>query len=116
VGNESVEIDGGGAGSAILGTRTRDVQGQEDEENIAILGIDATNTNFQEIPAPASGELLPGLVIADGQNFGRFLFGGVVTGQVIIGGSIDTFYSGWLMTGVANSQFGQPAELLSDNF
>lgn len=35
----------------------------------------------------------------DATNFGRFSFDGVVTGKVFVSGSINQFYSGWLITG-----------------
>ena len=33
------------------------------------------------------------------QDFGKFLFDGVVTGQVDVSGSMDMFYAGWIVTG-----------------
>lgn len=54
------------------------------------------------------------------QSIGSILLGGTVTGQVDIAGSVDTFYTGWLLTGDAPGMFevlyveGGPSE--ADNF
>lgn len=38
---------------------------------------------------------------ATGQDLGKFLFAGTLTGWVNVSGSMDTFYAGWLLTGDA---------------
>ena len=58
-----------------------------------------TGTANQPFGALAPGPLAPGFYVEDGNDFGRFIFDGVVTGQVDVGGSMDTFYCGWLLTG-----------------
>lgn len=53
------------------------------------------------MPAPANGVLTAGIETAPGVTIGKILIGGVVTGNVRLGGSIDTFYAGALLTGNA---------------
>ncbi|QNN22524.1 hypothetical protein HED60_09650 [Planctomycetales bacterium ZRK34] len=49
------------------------------------------------------------------QTLGKFLFGGAVTGKVIVSGSMDTFYAGWLLTGNTPGEgFSVPS--IQDNF
>ncbi|MGE5611142.1 MAG: hypothetical protein ACM359_17965 [Bacillota bacterium] len=62
-------------------------------------------------PVLSQGAVTPGLTVDDGVNLGRFLFGGTVIGQVTIGGSMDLFYAGQLLTGDANGVMDVP-----DNF
>ncbi len=51
------------------------------------------------IPRPTSNILTAGIVSADGVDMGNILIGGLVTGEVNMGGSLETFYSGQLLTG-----------------
>jgi hypothetical protein len=50
---------------------------------------------------PASARIPAGLQIAPGNDFGSFLFGGTILGIVDIGGSINNFYAGNVLTGDA---------------
>jgi hypothetical protein len=54
---------------------------------------------------PALGRLTAGLQVAPGLDFGKFFFGGVVTGQVIVPGSMGSFYAGNVWTGDARGVF-----------
>ncbi|MGH7178550.1 MAG: hypothetical protein ACREJC_14330, partial [Tepidisphaeraceae bacterium] len=47
---------------------------------------------------------------------GRFYFGGAATGKVYIGGSIDTFYCGALLTGDANGLLSDQTPTIARNF
>lgn len=54
--------------------------------------------SYEPLPGdPVS--IRPGLYVKDGVNLGKFLFGGTVTGKVYVGGAMDTFYAGLLLTG-----------------
>ncbi|MGA2499562.1 MAG: hypothetical protein ABSH20_17635, partial [Tepidisphaeraceae bacterium] len=63
----------------------------------------ASTTGFGLVPF-GNGQIVSGMVVASTttgapQNFGRFLLDGALTGQVHISGSIDYFYTGWLLVG-----------------
>ncbi|MFI5378836.1 MAG: hypothetical protein ACHRHE_06045, partial [Tepidisphaerales bacterium] len=63
----------------------------------------ASTTGFGLVPF-GNGQIVSGLTVgstATGapQNFGRFLLGGTLTGQVHISGSIDYFFAGWVLVG-----------------
>jgi hypothetical protein len=67
-------------------------------------------------PVPASGFLTPGIEVvgvnASGgtqNNFGSILIGGTVTGTVSIGGNINTFYAGSVLTGDVDGDGLPPA-------
>lgn len=59
----------------------------------------AVTDTFGNIPRPADNTLTAGIVSAVGVDMGNVLIGGVVTGEVRMGGSLETFYSGLLLTG-----------------
>jgi hypothetical protein len=85
-----------GTGGAILGALTVNVGTQVNNDNIPIIQTNIPGGMFQTVPA---GLLSSGLTVAAGNNLEAFLFGGTVTGEVNIHGSIDQFYAGWLVTG-----------------
>lgn len=62
------------------------------------------------MPATKNGKLIPGLSMAPGQDLGRFLLGGTISGNVYVpSGSIETFYAGNVLTGNTHGQFlGDP--------
>src|ERR1051326_8429413 len=93
-----------GTGDAFLGGRTVGTD-PVDERPI----INHVFHGMGLIPNPRNGHLVAGLSVAAGQNLGRFMFGGTVTGAVNIGGSMEAFYAGALLTG---STYGQS---LGDN-
>src|SRR4051794_37918682 len=96
---------GGQTGSAILGARTGDtIMNTELEQDIAISSV-PFRKNWGIRPASANGKFDAGLIVAPGQDLGQFLFGGVVTGRVSIGGNMDLFYCGALWTGDATGEF-----------
>jgi hypothetical protein len=108
----------GGSGSAYLGARAYLAPADSGEGTIPILSVPlATQEGVR--PPTADGTLLAGLVTAPGVSLNRFFFGGVVTGRVDIGGSINTFYAGDILTGDAGGIFvdSEPTEeALQHNF
>ena len=52
-----------------------------------------------------------GLIVANGRNFGKFLFGGAVFGKVDVEGSMNLFYAGWLLTGARRDAVTQRLRL-----
>jgi hypothetical protein len=70
-------------------------------DGIPILTI-PLNTQYGVRPPSANGQLYAGIDTATGVSLNRILIGGVVTGRVNLGGSIDTFYAGNIWTGDAD--------------
>lgn len=105
-GDEQVLSTADGTGAITLGTRTWAIPEVDNSGNVPIR-----SDNFNGLGiAPASianrnGRLVAGLSTAAGVSFSRFLFGGAVFGQVTLGGSLETFYCGALLTGVTEGQF-----------
>src|SRR5688572_26797941 len=88
----------GGSGGIYLGAKTRDtpanIQLEPDRPflsdqffGMGILG-----------PRP-NGRLAAGIHAEQGVDLDRFFWGGVISGQVDFGGSVDTLYAGGLLTG-----------------
>ncbi|MEO6435878.1 MAG: hypothetical protein ABIP55_08965, partial [Tepidisphaeraceae bacterium] len=107
------------SGNIYLGARTRDAAFPEldDDDNIPIR---SDNFNGQGI-APVSignrnGRLVAGVSTAPGVSIGKFMFGGTVSGQVTLQGSIETFYCGALLTGVTEGQFDESEPEAPGNF
>jgi hypothetical protein len=83
----------GSSGGIYLGAKTRDTPANINLEiNRPIL----TNTFFGlGILGPRpNNRLTAGLNVESGVDLGKFFWGGAVSGQVTIGGSMDTFYCG----------------------
>ncbi len=55
---------------------------------------------------PGDANIQAGFYVADGNDFGTFIFDGTVTGRVDVGGSMNTFYAGWVLTGDATGEVG----------
>ena len=109
-----VDIDTGVAGG--------NTKGKYSSLPVSISGIsfDAENDRFLAIDNSTGYTFLRGregdseesssLVVLRGtgrndsepQDIGRFLFGGTITGNVDVSGSVGLFYTGWLITGNAN--------------
>jgi hypothetical protein len=87
----------GGTGQIILGARTKDITPGPDE-NIPFI---AARFSGAFGVRPASRFIPAGFEVAPGHDFGKFLFGGVVTGLVTIPGSMESFYAGNVWTGDA---------------
>ena len=98
-------------GAVYIGARTLDLKATAttDESNHPIV---SAHYNGQGIfPANSKNRLVAGITTAPGVSIGRILIGGTVTGEVNIGGSIETFYCGDLLTGTTNGQpEGTPAD------
>jgi hypothetical protein len=97
-----------GPGVAVLGGRTSPMEGVDsDDEDWAIYqaglpgGFGVRPAGLDDFPEDPFFNLAAGLRVASGVNLGKFLFGGVVMGKVNIGGSMDTFYAGNVITGNA---------------
>lgn len=109
-----------GTGRVYMGARTVDVLPLTSDEELRPVTQPEpvpANTNFGVLPESFT-TLAPGLYSAAGTTIGKFLFGGTVTGRVDLGGSINQFYAGWLLTGNANGipdDAGIPAAL-QENF
>jgi hypothetical protein len=74
-------------------------------DNLEPILTASVNQSFGVLP-PEITTLTSGLIVAAGQNLGNFYFGGTVLGNVQIGGAINNFYAGWLLTGNANGEAG----------
>jgi hypothetical protein len=85
-----------GTGGIILGARTKAAPLQ-DRPLISKTFAGA----FGVRPASPNGRINAGLEVAPGLDFGKFHFGGVVTGLVTVPGSMESFYAGNLWTGDA---------------
>jgi hypothetical protein len=103
----------GGTGVALLGARTL-TPANGDTNDIPILTL-PVNQTFGVLPTSIT-ELTSGLTVAPGNSMNNFLFGGTILGNVNIGGAINTFYCGWLLTGNANGEDGDNTITDPQNF
>jgi len=102
-----------GTGIALLGARTRDRLNVDADEDVPFITAPVAQT-FGALPASYTS-LTPGLIVADQQDLNKFFWGGTVTGQVDAGGSIETFYGGWILTGATTGNLlGSPT--IPNNF
>ena len=105
IGTDLGKTTAGGTGSVFLGTRTWAIPNIENSGNRIIR-----SDNFNGLGvAPASianrnGRLVAGFSTAQDVHLGRFLFGGAISGQVVIRGSMISFYCGHLLTGMTEGQ------------
>ena len=113
----SITVDtAANSGKLFLGARTKALQNQQNSDNIPILQATLTS-RIGILPQNTGQRLDAGLVVADGQDLGKFLFGGTVTGKVSIGGSMNVFACGELLTGDATGTFASSLPSTSpDNF
>jgi hypothetical protein len=102
----------GGSGEALLGAVTNPAAQGFPSQPVLQLPV---NQAFGVLPANIT-ELSAGLTVAAGQNLGNFYIGGTVMGQVHLGGAINNFYAGWLLTGNANGEFGVNNVTTPQNF
>ena len=121
-----------GSGGIVLGALTTNPSGAggggtQNVDNEPILPPTPPNSvpvGFNQVPPTATagqfinvpaGPVTPGLTIASG-NFGSFLFGGTITGNVTIHGSINQFYAGWIVTGNSFGEIDTGVVTVPDNF
>jgi hypothetical protein len=104
----------GTSGDVYLGARTKDTPANINlEVNRPILTDQFFGLGILG-PRP-NGRLTAGLIVENGVDLGKFFFGGAISGQVTIGGSMDTFYCGALLTGdTRGDNFFQPT--IPNNF
>src|SRR5439155_3830341 len=93
----------GGSGQGFLGARTNQISGINESENHPILSVDLPG-QIGILPTD-QGPWGAGLIVADGQDLGKFLFDGTISGNVDIGGSMNLFYAGNVLTGETNGTF-----------
>ncbi len=91
----------GGTGEAFIGARTIQIGTVPNNDEPILTG--QVTAPFGVLPANIT-TLHAGLIVAGGQNLGNFLLGGTLTGEVNIGGAINQFYAGWLLTGDASGE------------
>jgi hypothetical protein len=104
------------SGKAFIGALSQDIDPDDDLE-------DAQPYPAQDVPSAIDfgtlprnvTRLAPGLVVAQGQDLGKFLLGGTITGAVDARGSIDHFYAGWVLTGDTSGQ-SEGSPTVPDNF
>jgi len=94
---------GANTGSGYLGARTVAVNGQNNSADQPILSANLAG-QIGVLPTD-TGPWSAGLVVADGQDLGRFLFDGTITGNVDVAGSMNLFYAGQILTGDARGEF-----------
>ena len=87
-----------GTGVAFLGARSPAIDDVDDSEDRPILSGRLTDP-IGILPLGSGRTLRAGLTIAGGNDFGRFLFGGTISGRVRATGSVDQFYAGNILTG-----------------
>jgi hypothetical protein len=90
-------------GTAYLGARTKSINGQANSQDRPITSA-ILSGQIGVLPR-SSGRLSAGLTVANGQDLGTFLFDGTVTGNVDVGGSMNLFYAGNLLTGETGGAF-----------
>jgi len=91
-----------GTGAAFLGARSDFPNNGNADNHPVITG----NLPGQIGILPTdSGPWGAGLIVADGNDLGRFLFDGTISGNVDIGGSINLFYAGNVLTGDTEGSF-----------
>lgn len=86
-----------GVGGVYIGAMTR-TDLQPDANDIPYI---RSETRRFGLRPSSAGQIYAGLEVAPGNNLGKVLIGGTVTGLVDIQGSIDTFYAGNILTGDA---------------
>ncbi len=115
-GNPITVTPNGGTGQMYMGARTRDLDPRNPYDDLwpvtgtTLLdadGVTPSAIGFGLVPL-GNGQIISGMRVGltgtgAPQNFGRFLFSGALTGQVNISGSVDYFYTGWLLTGDPNT-------------
>jgi hypothetical protein len=94
----------GGTGNALLGARTKAINGNNNSGDRPILSVDMPG-QIGILQPPPSGQLQAGLVVEDGADLGKFLFDGTITGIVDVRGSMNMFYAGNILTGDAFGAF-----------
>lgn len=100
-------------GGIVLGALTLNpTGGGQNVDNIPIISATANPGQFTFV---AAGNVTPGLKVTSG-NFGSFLFGGTITGNVSIHGSINQFYAGWIVTGESSGESDTGIVTVPQNF
>ena len=106
-GGNNITVTGPGAGIVFMGAKTVAPQGVNGGGGAA--NFPANEPRYEPQPLPVGVQTFPasitsigaGLIVEQGNNLGQFLFGGTISGTVDIRGSINLFYTGWLLTGNA---------------
>jgi hypothetical protein len=99
-------------GGNVLGALTLPTPNVANTGDVPILNATVTPGEFTFVP---SGNLTPGLQVTSG-DFGSFLFSGTITGNVVIHGSINQFYAGWIVTGNSSGENDTGIVTVPDNF
>ncbi|HQY89137.1 MAG TPA: hypothetical protein PK402_10785, partial [Tepidisphaeraceae bacterium] len=108
----------GNDGGLFMGLRTQD----EDEAlTVPVLQLNSDREtdggdfigSKQQIPGLPQN-FSPGVYLEN--SIGEFLFGGTITGKVNIGGSVDLFYAGNILTGHAQGRAPVGINISDDNF
>lgn len=113
---ELVQVDLG-AGQVFLGARTHDFQGAntEDLNDRPIINPSDGRRRFGLRPSSA-GEMFAGLEVAAGNDLGKFMVGGAITGLVDIPGNVRLFYAGSIVTGDALGLGDESISTVPNNF
>ncbi|MCY2951879.1 MAG: hypothetical protein NTU53_07860 [Planctomycetota bacterium] len=101
-------------GKLYLGARTKAIPNMQNSDNIPILSVPTTGP-IGVMPWKKGDVLNAGVVVADNQDLGKFLFGGTVTGRVVVGGSMEMFACGQLLTGETDGTYASSVASLSAN-
>jgi hypothetical protein len=103
-------------GNVLVGAHSQNINPNTDQEELIPYdnSVLPTDIDFGVLPDEITS-LRPGLIVAPGQDLGKFLLGGTLMGAVDAGGSIDLFYAGWLLTGTPSGQ-SEGAIERPDNF
>jgi hypothetical protein len=92
--NGEIESASVGPGGVLIGGLTH---GEEDSDIRPIMTHRFRGMGI--LGAKPNEKLTAGVIVEEGQSFGRMLIGGTIFGEVTIGGGIETFYAGGLALG-----------------
>ena len=94
-----------GPGQVYIGARTHGFM-TEDLNNVAITTPSDNRRIFGLRPGSA-GQMFAGVEVAIGNNIGKVMIGGTLTGLVDIPGNVRLFYAGMILTGDATGTFNE---------
>lgn len=101
----------GNTGGVYIGAR---VDSAVQEVNFTPI-VTTSRRTFGLRPASA-GQMFAGLEVAPGNDLGRFMLGGTITGLIDIAGSCQMFYAGNVLTGDAGGLGSSAASSIPRNF
>ena len=118
-----VDSAGSSTGQVFIGARTIDIPNVDGEDQIPLLTATIPeNLNLGLLPVgsfpvdPVTGLRVVGAGITVEGDIDRIMIGGAVTGDVVVSGSINQFYTGWMLTGNARGDVAGAVPSRPQNF